>query len=118
MNTPETVHLNSQTEIQKRIAIGNITWAGPLIMLSSRTVIGLIILVLVAATFFRDSAISWTDAFSWWRVYGVLVGLGCLIPLHYLTRLPTAWVGTNCRTAGIPSAYALSPLGTTSQTVG
>jgi len=86
MNTSKTSHPNSQTEIQKRVAIDNITWAGPLIMLSSRTVIGLMTLVFVVAIFFRDSANPWTDAFSWWRVYGVLVGLGCLILLRYLTH--------------------------------
>lgn len=71
---------NSQAEIQKRIANGKIIWAGPLIMLSSRTIIGLIIMALVVAIFFRGSADPWAKVFLWWRVYGALVGL-CLISL-------------------------------------
>jgi len=86
MKTPVTARPNSQTEIQKRMVKGKITWAGPLIMLSSRTVIGLIVLVLVAAIFFRGSADHWAEAFSWWRVYGALVGIGGLIPLFFLAR--------------------------------
>ena len=86
MNIPITTQPNSQTEIRKRIEDGKITWAGSLIMLSSRTVIGLIILVLVFAVFFRGSADPWTEAFSWWRVYGTLVGIGCLISLFFLVR--------------------------------
>ena len=86
MDTSATAPPNSQAEIQKRIANGKITWLGPLIMLSSRTVIGLILTALVAAFFFRGSADPWAEAFLWWRVYGALVGLGCLIPLFYLAR--------------------------------
>lgn len=85
MNTPVTALPNSQAEIQKRIANGKITWAGPLIMLSSRTVIGLIVMALVVAIFFRGSVDPWAEAFLWFRMYGVLVGL-CLIPLFYLAR--------------------------------
>ena len=77
---------NSHAEIQKRVSDGKITWVGPLIMLLSRTVIGLIVLAIVVVVFFRDSTNPWADAFLWWRVYGVLVGLGCLIPLIYLAR--------------------------------
>jgi hypothetical protein len=81
MDTTATVPRNSHAEIQKRIANGKITWAGPLIMLSSRTVIGLILTALVAAVFFRGTPAPWAEAFLWWRVYGALVGVGCLIPL-------------------------------------
>ena len=86
MKTPVTALPNPQTEIKKRMANGKITWAGPLIMLSSRTVIGLIILVLVVAIFFRGKADPWAEAFLWWRVYGTLVGVGCLIPIFYRAR--------------------------------
>jgi membrane protease YdiL (CAAX protease family) len=86
MKAPVTALPNSQTEIKKRMVNGKITWVGPLIMLSSRTVIGLIILVLVVAIFFRGSADPWAEAFLWWRVYGTLVGIGCLIPIFFLVR--------------------------------
>ena len=42
-------------------------------------------MALVAAVFFRDSADPWGEAFTWWRVFGALVGL-CLIPLFFLAR--------------------------------
>jgi len=86
VNTSVKALPNSQVEIQKRISKGKITWMDLLITLLSRTIIGLIILVLVVVIFFRGNVHPWQDAFAWWRVYGVLVGLGCLILLFYLTR--------------------------------
>jgi membrane protease YdiL (CAAX protease family) len=86
MKASSTALPNSQAEIKKRMANGKITWIGPLVMLSSRTVIGLIVLVLVVTIFFRRSADPWAEAFLWWRVYGTLVGIGCLIPLFFLVR--------------------------------
>jgi len=85
MKTSETAIPNSQTEIQKRIENGSFSWVGPLIMLFSRTVIGLIVLVIAVLIFFRESSDPLADAFLCWRVYGTLVGLGCLIPLFFLT---------------------------------
>jgi len=85
METSATVSPNSQAEIQKRIAEGKISWVGPLIMLSSRTIIGLILTALVAAIFFRDSADPWAETYPWWRVFGALIALG-LVPLYFLAR--------------------------------
>ena len=85
MSTPVTTLPNSLVEIQKRIADGKITWAGPLIMLSSRAIIGLITTALVATIFFRGSVDPWAAAYPWWRVFCALIGLG-LIPLYFLVR--------------------------------
>jgi membrane protease YdiL (CAAX protease family) len=54
-------------------------------MLSSRTVIGLIITATVAAIFFRGSADPWAEAYPWWRVFAVLIGLGIVL-LYLLAR--------------------------------
>ncbi len=85
MKPSVTASPNSQTEIRNRIADGRITWVGPLIMLSSRTIIGLILTALVAAIFFRGSADPWAEAYPWWRVYTGLIGLGS-VPVYFLAR--------------------------------
>ena len=86
MDASETTLPNSKVEIQKRVAAGKITWAGPLIMASACTVLGWISQALAVALFFRGSADPWVEAAAWWRVYGTLVDVGCLVLLVWLTR--------------------------------
>lgn len=78
--------VNSRAEIQKRIAAGKITWTGPLIMLVARSVLAVICQALVAALFFRGSSDAWNQAGEWWRVYGTLVDIGCIVLLVWLAR--------------------------------
>lgn len=78
--------VNSTAEIQKRVAAGRITWAGPLIMLVVRSVLAVICQALVAAIFFRGSADAWDEAGQWWRVYGTVIDVGCILLLVRLTR--------------------------------
>lgn len=86
MNASTTALPNSITEIQKRVAAGKITWIGPLMMLSARTVFGWIAQALVAVLFFRGSADAWKKAGEWWPAFGTLIDVGCIITLLYLTR--------------------------------
>jgi membrane protease YdiL (CAAX protease family) len=86
MNASETTFPNSKVEIQKRVVAGKITWAGPLIMVSARTVLGWISQGLAVVLFFRGSADPWVEAAAWWRTYGTLVDVGCIVLLVWLTR--------------------------------
>jgi membrane protease YdiL (CAAX protease family) len=95
------MNINSKAEIQKRIAAGKITWAGPLIMLAARPVFLLIGQALVAAIFYRGNDYALVEAGQWFRVFGtlvdvgrerwprdVLIGLGLTIPFILLTMVP------------------------------
>jgi len=86
VNASEATFPNSRVEIQERVAAGKITWVGPLIMASARTVLGWISQALAVALFFRSSVDPWVEAAAWWRVYGTLVDVGCLVLLVWLTR--------------------------------
>jgi hypothetical protein len=78
--------INSTAEIQERVAVDKITWAGPLIILVARSVLAMICQALVAAIFFRGSADAWNEAGQWWRVYGTVIDVGCIVLLVWLTR--------------------------------
>ena len=78
--------VNSTTEIQKRVAAGQITWAGPLIMVVARSILALVCQALVAAVFFSSSADAWDEAGRWWTVYGTVIDAGCIVLLVWLTR--------------------------------
>ncbi len=97
MNAPEKTSPNSKVELHQQVSAGTITWAEPLIMLSSCTVIGLIVQALVVFLSLRGSTYPWLEASSWWREYGTLVGVGCLIPLFY----PACWVAIRFLHLGI-----------------
>jgi len=86
MNASETTFPNSRVEIQKRVASGKITWAGPLIVMAARTVLGWIFQALAAVLFFRGSSNPSIEAAEWWRVYGTLVDVGCIVLLVWLMR--------------------------------
>ena len=78
--------VNSTIGIQQRVAAGKITWAGPLTMLVARSGLAVICQTLVAAIFFRGSADAWGEAGQWWRVYGTVMDVGCIVLLVWLTR--------------------------------
>lgn len=70
---------NSVDEIRKRIPSGRLTWAGPLLLVSARTVLLLLFQALTAAMLgLRHAAFPWVAAGKWWTIYGTLVDLGCL----------------------------------------
>ena len=70
---------NSQIEIKKRLALGEIAWAGPLLLVTARPVLFVLsqaTLATVFALLHRPSA--WRSAGAWWSVYGTLVDICCL----------------------------------------
>jgi len=86
MNASVMASPNSKAKLQERIKAGQITWAGPLIMLAARPIFLLIGQALVAAIFYRGNDYALVEAGQWFRVFGTLVDVGCLILLFYLTR--------------------------------
>src|SRR5258708_32913287 len=70
---------NSQIEIKKRLALGEIVWAGPLLLVTARPVLFVrsqATLATVFALLHRPSA--WRSAGAWWAVYGTLGDMCCL----------------------------------------
>ncbi len=78
---------NSQSEIKKRVALGQITWTGPLVLVMARTVLFVLCQSAVAVIFaLRHHPSAWRTAGAWWSVYGTLVDIGCLALMARLTR--------------------------------
>jgi len=70
---------NSVAEISRRIPSRRLTWTGPLLLLSARTVLLIAFQALAAAALaLRHHPYAWTAAGKWWTVYGTLVDLACL----------------------------------------
>jgi hypothetical protein len=81
------IPLNAPSRIRERMVSGRISWIGPLLLVSARSVLlvasqALTAIVLLAA----HRPTPWRAAGDWWNVYGTLVDLGCLIGLRYFTR--------------------------------
>ena len=85
---PNIVAANSQATISSRVAAGQVTWRGPLLVVTGRSVFMIAAQAVVAGLFFlRHVASPWNAAASWWSVYGTLVDLGCLALLvHFAGR--------------------------------
>jgi uncharacterized protein len=78
---------NSLDAIQARIAAGQISWTGPLLLVSARSFLLIASQALVALFLFAlHRASPWREAGYWWTVYGTLVDIGCLVGLRYFTR--------------------------------
>ena len=70
---------NSPIEIKKRLARGEITWAGPLLMVAARPVLFVALQAVLATVFaLRHQPSAWRGAGAWWSVYGTLVDICCL----------------------------------------
>jgi membrane protease YdiL (CAAX protease family) len=86
-STPEERPANSLVEIEKRVSLGQVSWAGPLVLLTARTVLAVAVQALVAAVYvLRHNLSPWRAAAPWWTVYGTLVDIGCLALMVQLTR--------------------------------
>ncbi len=84
---PALPFLNSPQEIEKRVSLGQIRWAAPLLFLPARIVFMLLSQAIFAAVFRMQGRTSaWHAAGAWWTVWGTLVDVGCLICLFFLTR--------------------------------
>jgi uncharacterized protein len=80
-------HANSLEQLQVHAAEGRLSWRGPIVVVTGRTVLMLMAQGLFAAIFFlRGRAHAWLAAAPWWTVYGTLVDLGCLALLWRFTR--------------------------------
>jgi len=78
---------NSQPAIEQRVALGKISWTGPLLLLMGRTVLAIVAQALVATVYLlRHHPSPWNAAAPWWSVYGTLVDVGCLVLLAKFTR--------------------------------
>ena len=91
MTTPPVVSapffLNSPEEIKKRVSLGQIRWAAPLLFLPARIVFMLLSQGIFATVFWLQGRASpWRAAGPWWTVWGTLVDVGCLACLFFLTR--------------------------------
>jgi membrane protease YdiL (CAAX protease family) len=78
---------NSQQNIEGLRLARHLRWAGPLVMVISRSVLALIVQGLVALLFaFRGDPTPWLSAAPWWTVYATLIDLACLALLFVFTR--------------------------------
>jgi membrane protease YdiL (CAAX protease family) len=78
---------NSRNEIKKRLALGEVAWTGPLLLVMARPVLFVLAQAALASVFallHRPSA--WRSAGAWWSVYGTLVDVCCLSMMARFTR--------------------------------
>jgi len=79
--------MNSQSELEGRVASGQITWAGPAMVMVGRSFFMIAAQALVAALYaMRGHPSAWNAAAPWWSVYGTLVDIGCLTLMAKFTR--------------------------------
>jgi len=79
---------NSRVEIERRVQQGQITWTGPLLVMTGRSFFMIVAQAFVAAIFWlRGHPSAWNAAARWWTVYGTLVDVGCLALMVKFTRL-------------------------------
>jgi hypothetical protein len=85
-NGPEVV-ANSPSEIKKRLALGEIAWTGPLLLVMTRPVLFMLLQAALAAVFaLLHHPSAWKSAGAWWSVYGTIVDICCLGLMARFTR--------------------------------
>lgn len=78
---------DSKEEIQRKVAEGRVTWAGPLVMIMVRSIFALLAQGFVTLIFvWRSHPDPIKAGTVWWQVTGTLVDVGCLALLFWLTR--------------------------------
>ena len=78
---------NSKEQIQSRFALGQIGWAGPLILVAGRTILIVLAQAIFALVFLlRHHPSPWLAAAPWWTVFGTIADIGCLALLAWFTR--------------------------------
>jgi hypothetical protein len=77
VNPPASEELalaNSQAEIEKRLALGQVFWTGPLLLVTSRTVLTVVAQAIVAFIYvLRRNPLPWQAATPWWSIYGTWI---------------------------------------------
>jgi hypothetical protein len=83
----ESAIANSQAEVEKRATLGQISWAGTLVMVTGRTVLAVVAQAIVAFIYvLRHNPSPWRAAAPWWSIYGTRVDIGCLALMARFTR--------------------------------
>jgi uncharacterized protein len=78
---------NSSIEIERRAQAGLIGWAGPLLLVTGRTLLCVLGQALAAAVLWlRQEPAPWTAAAAWWTVWGTVADLGCLAGMAWFLR--------------------------------
>ena len=82
-----TILVNARSRIQERMAAGRIPWIGPLLLVTARSALWLMLQSLLALVFWtQHRPAPMRAAGQWWPVYANLGDLGCLIGMKYFTR--------------------------------
>jgi hypothetical protein len=69
------------------MAAGRISWTGPLLLVSARSVLWLTLQSLLALVFLAQHSLHpMRAAGQWWPVYATFGDLGCLLGMRYFTR--------------------------------
>jgi Type II CAAX prenyl endopeptidase Rce1-like len=83
----QSASANSQAEIERRVRQGQISWTGPLMVMTGRSFFMIVAQGLVAGIYWlRGHPSAWNAAAPWWTVYGTLVDVGCLALMVKFTR--------------------------------
>lgn len=78
---------NSPSQLRERVTEGKVSWLGPIVIVTGRTVLIVLAQAVFAILFLlRGRPHAWLAAAPWWSVYGTLVDLGCLVLLWHFTR--------------------------------
>jgi len=78
---------NSKSALTERARCGQLSWTGPWLVATGRSVFMLIAQALVAGLYgMRFHSWSWNAAAKWWTVYGTLIDAGCLTLMAGFTR--------------------------------
>src|SRR5579864_5375465 len=78
---------NSKSALAHRARVGRLSWSGPLVVVTGRSVLIIAAQALVAGlAWMRFHVWSWNGAAKWWTVYATLVDAGCLALMAAYTR--------------------------------
>ncbi|MFZ1138953.1 MAG: CPBP family glutamic-type intramembrane protease [Candidatus Sulfotelmatobacter sp.] len=78
---------NLRLALTKRASTGRLTWSGPLLLITGRSVLMIAAQAFVVClSWVRFHVWSWNGAAKWWTVYGTLVDAGCLALMAAYTR--------------------------------
>jgi len=87
ITSSSTILVNAPSRIQERLAAGRIPWIGPLLLVTARSALWLVLQSLLALVFWaQHRPAPMQAAGQWWPVYANLGDLGCLIGMKYFTR--------------------------------
>ena len=83
----EAEDANSKLALTRRTAQSQLSWAGPWLVVTGRSVLMIAAQALVALIrWLMTHTWSWDGAAKWWTVYGTLVDIGCLMLMAAFVR--------------------------------